>query len=63
MAGKIKVGFFSFTCCEGCVVVFLEVLNRKFDNYMRRMEVENFRTLKKEDSIKKLDIAFIEGAV
>ena len=26
---KQKIGVFSFTCCEGCVVVFIEILNRK----------------------------------
>lgn len=59
----IKVGFFSFTCCEGCTVVFLEILNKKFEEYMKKMKIENFRQLKTNEKIKALDIAFVEGAI
>ena len=60
---KLKVGFFSFTCCEGCTVVFLEILNQKFDEYMKKMKIENFRQLKTNEEIKSLDLAFVEGAI
>ncbi len=58
-----KIGFFSFTCCEGCTVVFLEILNTKYFDYMKKMKIENFRAIKTDKGIKKLDIAFIEGAI
>ncbi len=58
-----KVGVFSFTCCEGCIVTFIELLNRKFDEYSKKMKIENFRQLKTNEKIKNLDIAFIEGAI
>ena len=58
-----KIGVFSFTCCEGCIVSFIEVLNRKYDEYMKKMKIENFRQLKTNEKIKNLDIAFIEGAI
>ena len=60
---KLKAGFFSFTCCEGCIVVFLEVLNKKYDEYMSKMQIEYFRALKKVKKIKQMDIAFVEGAI
>jgi len=60
---KQKVGFFSFTCCEGCTVMFMEVLNKKFDDYMKKMKIMNFRQLKTNKKINKLDIAFVEGAI
>lgn len=63
MARKLKVGFFSFTCCEGCIVSFIEVLNKKYDEYTQKMKIENFRQLKTDEEIKKLDIAFVEGAI
>ena len=60
---RLKTGFFSFTCCEGCIVVFLEALNKKYDNWMKKMSIENMRQLKANEKIGKLDIAFIEGAI
>ncbi len=58
-----KVGFFSFTCCEGCIIVFLELLNKKYFEYLKKMKIENFRQIKTSEKIKKLDIAFVEGAI
>ncbi|MDD5192676.1 MAG: hypothetical protein PHH54_03680 [Candidatus Nanoarchaeia archaeon] len=60
---KLKIGFFSFTCCEGCTVVFLEILNKKYKEYMKKIKIENFRQLKTNEEIKSLDIAFVEGAI
>jgi len=60
---KLKAGFFSFTCCEGCTIVFIELLNTKFDEYMKKMQIVNFRQLKTDKGIKPMDIAFVEGAI
>jgi len=60
---KKRVGIFSFTCCEGCVVSFIEILNRKYDDYIKKMKIENFRQLKKVSKIKPMDIALVEGAI
>jgi coenzyme F420-reducing hydrogenase gamma subunit len=63
MAAKKKIGFFSFTCCEGCIVVFIELLNKKYDEYMKKVKITNFRALKTDKKIKDLDVAFVEGAI
>jgi len=60
---KKKVGFFNFTCCEGCTIVLIEALNTKYDKWMKKIQIENFRALKKVKPIKQLDIAFVEGAI
>ncbi|MFA5888378.1 MAG: hypothetical protein WC852_06740 [Candidatus Nanoarchaeia archaeon] len=60
---KKKVGVFSFTCCEGCSIVFIELLNKRFFEYRDEMQIDNFRALKKSDKIGKLDLAIIEGAI
>jgi coenzyme F420-reducing hydrogenase gamma subunit len=60
---KKKVGVFSFTCCEGCVISFLEILNKKYDEYMKKINIVNMRTLRTFKQIKPMDIAFIEGAI
>lgn len=60
---KKKVGVFSFTCCEGCTVVFMELMNRHFFDYKERFYFTSFRQLKKSDKMKKMDFAVIEGAI
>jgi len=60
---SVKMGFFSFTCCEGCTLTFLEVLNKKYDEYMKKMKIVNFRQLRTNAKIKKMDMAFVEGAI
>ncbi len=60
---KKRVGFFSFTCCEGCTVMFIEVLNKKYEEYKKKIKIENFRQLKTSKIIKTLDLAFVEGAI
>lgn len=61
---KIKVGFFSFTCCEGCILSFVEVLNKKYFEYMDKFKFQHIRILKpSHEKIKKMDVAFIEGAI
>ena len=60
---KAKVGFFSFTCCEGCTIVFIEILNNKFEDYMKKIKIVNFRALKTSHEIRKMDLAFVEGAI
>ncbi len=58
-----KIGVFSFTCCEGCVVSFIEILNQKYEEYMKKIDIVNMRTLRTSKNIKLMDIAFVEGAI
>ncbi len=60
---RLKTGVFSFTCCEGCVVTFLEVLNSKFFEYEKSLDITHIRMLRSNKKIGSLDIAFIEGAI
>jgi len=60
---KKRIGVFSFTCCEGCVVVFIETLNKRYDKWIKKMKIENMRTLRKVKPICDLDIALVEGAI
>ncbi|MBU3924188.1 MAG: hypothetical protein KJ592_04680 [Nanoarchaeota archaeon] len=63
MDRKLKVGFFSFTCCEGCMINVIEVFNEKFFEWKDKISIEYFRALKKVKPIRKMDVAFVEGAV
>lgn len=63
MVKKLKVGFFSFTCCEGCVINVIEVFNEKFFEWKDKMDIIYFRALKKVKPIGPMDVAFVEGAI
>lgn len=60
---KMVVGWFSFTCCEDSTILFTELLNEHFDKWKKVVEFRHVRSLKTKNSLKDLDVAFIEGAV
>ncbi|MFA5142160.1 MAG: hypothetical protein WC471_04285 [Candidatus Woesearchaeota archaeon] len=58
---KLSIGFFSFTCCQGCqfTVLFIE----KILDILKKFDVQYFHLLKEKNRDAKFDIAFIEGAI
>ncbi|MFH0808096.1 MAG: hypothetical protein V1888_00560 [archaeon] len=63
MKRKLRVGVFSFTCCEGCCISVIESLNSRLEGWRDVVEFVNFRALKKVRKIGAMDVAFVEGAV
>ncbi|VVB57491.1 Sulfhydrogenase 1 subunit delta [uncultured archaeon] len=62
-AKKLRVGFFSFTGCEGCMVEFTEILNEKYFEWAPLLDVVYFRLIKGKNKLAPMDVAFIEGAI
>lgn len=60
---KLVVGWFSFTCCEGCLILLTELLNQNFDNWKKLIEFRHVKALKRNNNLEGLDIAFVEGAI
>jgi NAD-reducing hydrogenase small subunit len=60
---KLKVGWFSFTCCEDSTIVFLELMNDRYKEWGELIEFKYFRTLKSKNDMSDLDVAFVEGAI
>ena len=60
---KLRVGFFSFTGCEGCMVEFTEILNDKYFEWAPLLEVVYFRLIKSHNKMEEMDVAFVEGAI
>lgn len=58
---KPTVGFFSFTCCEGCefTILFLDELY----DIITKLNVQYFHLLKEKNRETHFDVAFIEGAI
>lgn len=61
--GKLRIGWFSFSCCEDSTIVFTEILNDYYDKLAPLVEFSHVRILKKNNDMNNLDIAFVEGAI
>jgi coenzyme F420-reducing hydrogenase gamma subunit len=60
---KLVVGWFTFTCSEDSTILFTEILNDHFDEWKDIVEFRYLKALKTKNSMKDLDVAFVEGAI
>ncbi len=60
---KLRVGWFTFTCCEDSTVVFTEVLNDHWQQWRKLIDFRHARVLQAKNVLDELDVAFIEGAI
>ena len=60
---KLRVGWFSFTCCEDSTILFTELLNTHWEEWRDKLEFVNARVLKTNRELVNLDISFVEGAI
>lgn len=62
-AEKLKIGWFSFSCCEDNTIVMTEVMNDHWEEWKKKFDFRHARVLKSKNVMDEFDIAFIEGAV
>lgn len=62
-APKIKIGWFSFSCCEDNTIVMTEVMNDHWQEWKELFDFRHARVLKSKNVMDNFDIAFIEGAI
>ncbi|MDP2932600.1 MAG: hypothetical protein Q8N81_00540 [bacterium] len=60
---KIRIGWFTFSCCEDNTVVMTEVMNDHWQEWKEIFDFRHVRVLKSKNVLDELDIAFIEGAI
>ncbi|MCL4416831.1 MAG: hypothetical protein M1365_09070 [Actinobacteria bacterium] len=62
---KKRIGWFSFTCCEDSTIIFTELLNTHYKEWLSKIEFVHAKILRKDESPEILDmgVAFIEGAI
>ena len=60
---SLVVGWFSFTCCEDSTILLTELLNDHLEEWVKAVEFRRMKTLKTNNSIEGLDVAFVEGAI
>ncbi len=60
---KLRIGWFSFTCCEDSTVMFTELLNDHYMVWKEVLDIRNARVLKTKNVMDEMDVAFVEGAI
>ncbi len=60
---KIKIGWFSFSCCEDNTIVMTEVMNDHWREWKQMFDFRSARALQARNELDEFDIAFIEGAI
>ena len=62
---KLRIGWFTFTCCEDSTIIFTELLNKNYKEWFERLEFVHARVLRKDQNneIQPMDVAFVEGAI
>ena len=60
---KIKIGWFSFSCCEDNTIVMTEIMNDHWQDWKKLFDFRHARVLKSNNIMDEFDIAFVEGAI
>lgn len=60
---KIKVGWFSFSCCEDNTIVMTEIMNEHWQEWRKIFDFVHARVLQSKNEMGPMDIAFVEGAI
>jgi len=63
MAKKLRIGWFTFTCCEDSTIIFTELLNENYRQWKNLIDFKHFKTLKTKNVWEDMDVAFVEGAI
>lgn len=60
---KKKVGIFSLTCDEGCTIYLIEIFNKKLVEWLEKMQIDYFLSMKDGEKDADYDITMIEGVI
>lgn len=63
MSKKLRIGWFSFSCCEDSTIIFTEILNDHYIEWRDKVEICSATVLQKRSEIKNIDVSFVEGAI
>ncbi len=60
---KLKLGWFSFSCCEDNTIVMTEIMNDHWQEWKKLFDFRHVRVMKSQNIMDEFDISFIEGAI
>lgn len=62
-ARKLRIGWFSFACCEDSTIMMTELLNDRWQDWKQTIDFAHARVLQSKNSYKDIDVSFVEGAI
>src|SRR3989339_732718 len=60
---KLKIGWFSFSCCEDSTIIFVELMNEHYKEWLQLLEFRHVNVLMGKKELSDIDVAFVEGAI
>lgn len=60
---KLRVGWFSFTCCEDSTIIFTELFNTHYQEWLKTIDFVHAKVLQSKNEWREMDVAFVEGAI
>lgn len=60
---KLRVGWFTFTCCEDSTIVFTELMNTRWKSWKRTIDFVHAKIIQNTNKWEPMDVAFVEGAI
>lgn len=60
---KLRVGWFTFTCCEDSTIIFTELLNTHWQSWRKHIDFVHAKVLQNTNRWEPMDVAFVEGAI
>lgn len=60
---KLRIGWFTFTCCEDSTIVFTELMNDRWEDWRKLLDIRHARVLQSTNVMDEMDVAFVEGAI
>lgn len=63
MQKKLKIGWFSFSCCEDSTIIFTELLNDHFLEWKKLIDFQSILVMQRKETFTDFDVAFVEGAI
>ena len=60
---KLKIGWFSFSCCEDSTIIFTELLNDHYAEWKKLITFRSALVLQKKEELSDIDVSFVEGAI
>ena len=60
---KKQIGIFSFSCDEGCSIYLIEIFNEKLLQWLEKIELRYFLSVRDKADFDYLDVALVEGVI